>query len=270
MDHLQPHVRRQIRWLERHFELISLEETQRRIRSGANRRPAVSITFDDGYAENCRQAIPLLIKEQIPCTYFVTVRNVLEGVPFEHDLACGHRFPPNTPEQLRAMAAAGIEIGAHSYTHPDLGAHHAIPGSFIGEVVEARDELQAALGCPIRYFAFPYGQHANLSRQAFELGRGGGLRGGLLGLRRIQLARRRRLPPAADRRGRPMIRLKNWVTGDPRKRKMPRPAWEPSAGWNQHVPTCSEQWDRPHCANPSTRSGRAFGKWSDVRMPFAH
>ena len=70
--------RRQIRWLRKRFPFVSLEEAQRRIRRGYNRQPCVSITFDDGYADNCQQAIPLLIRERIPCTYFVTVRNVLE------------------------------------------------------------------------------------------------------------------------------------------------------------------------------------------------
>ena len=55
---------------------------------------AVAITFDDGYAENCRQAIPLLVRNQIPCTYFVTLENVLEGKPFAHDVAHADRFPP--------------------------------------------------------------------------------------------------------------------------------------------------------------------------------
>ena len=39
---------RQIRWLKKNCELISLEEVQRRVRTGVNRRPAVGITFDDG------------------------------------------------------------------------------------------------------------------------------------------------------------------------------------------------------------------------------
>src|SRR5438046_1743966 len=43
----------QIGWLKRHFDMVSLTEAQRRIRSGSNRRPCVTITFDDGYADNC-------------------------------------------------------------------------------------------------------------------------------------------------------------------------------------------------------------------------
>jgi peptidoglycan/xylan/chitin deacetylase (PgdA/CDA1 family) len=70
---------RQVEWLKQHFDLISLAEAQRRLTSGISARPAVCITFDDGYGENCAFAIPLLVKEQIPCTYFVASKFILEG-----------------------------------------------------------------------------------------------------------------------------------------------------------------------------------------------
>jgi len=212
---------RHVAWLQRHFELTSLEEVQRRIAGAGNCRPAVSITFDDGYAVNCAGAIPLLVKERIPCTYFVTVRNVLSGEPFAHDLAGGNSLPPNSLEQLRAMAAAGIEIAAHSYTHADLGPL-ADPRALEREVVAAGEELHAALGRPVRYFAFPFGQHANLNAAAFALARQAGYEavcsayGGFnfpgddpFHLQRIVL-------------GDDMIHLKNWTTVDPRKLKTPR------------------------------------------------
>ena len=63
---------RQMHWLQQHFDMVSLTEAERRLRSGNNTRPCVSVTFDDGYAENCDFAIPLLVREGIPCTYFVT------------------------------------------------------------------------------------------------------------------------------------------------------------------------------------------------------
>src|SRR5262249_39850729 len=66
MTHSNKLFRKQIHWLKKHCEMISLEEAQRRIRSGYNDRLAASITFDDGYAENCDQAIPLLMEENIP------------------------------------------------------------------------------------------------------------------------------------------------------------------------------------------------------------
>src|SRR5262249_29571348 len=77
----------QIRWLQQRCDLISLEESQRRIRDGVNDRLAACITFDDGYSENCDQAIPFLIDQEIPCTYFVSSWHVLTGHRFAHDVA---------------------------------------------------------------------------------------------------------------------------------------------------------------------------------------
>ena len=167
---------RQMRWLRERFDFISLDDAQQRIRRGYNPQPCVSITFDDGYADNCQQAIPWLIKQRIPCTYFVTLQNVLNEEPFSHDLVMGHRFAPNTLEQLRAMAAAGIEIGAHAYTHADLGPI-TDPRLLRHEVVAAKEELEAALGRPVRYFAFPYGLSANLNPAAFALAKEAGYAG---------------------------------------------------------------------------------------------
>jgi peptidoglycan/xylan/chitin deacetylase (PgdA/CDA1 family) len=207
---------RQIAWLSENVDLISLEEAQRRIRANDNGRLAVSITFDDGYAENCQEAIPLLVQKRIPCTYFVTAGNVLSGEPFSHDLARGCRFPPNNAEQLRAMAAAGIEIGVHGYSHADLGEVHE-ERELHREVVTSGEQLQDLLGRPMRYFAFPYGQYANLNVRAFQLAHEAGYEaicsayGGYnfpgddaFHLQRIH----------ADSA---MIRLKNRVTVDPRK-----------------------------------------------------
>jgi peptidoglycan/xylan/chitin deacetylase (PgdA/CDA1 family) len=157
----------QMQWLKRHCDLVSLEEAQRRIRRG-NRRTAVSVTFDDGYADNCKAAIPLLLAERIPCTYFVTVANVLDGQPFAHDLARGEPLTPNSLDELRAMTAAGIEIGAHTRTHADLGKL-TDKARLYDELVTAGEDLQSAVGRPVRYFAFPYGLHANLNPVAFQM-----------------------------------------------------------------------------------------------------
>jgi len=67
-----PTFKEQIRWMQQRFDMITMDEVQQRIESGFNDRPAVSITFDDGYAENCEKALPFLIQENVPVTYFVT------------------------------------------------------------------------------------------------------------------------------------------------------------------------------------------------------
>jgi peptidoglycan/xylan/chitin deacetylase (PgdA/CDA1 family) len=159
-----------MRWLKRHFEMVSLSEAQARVNRGSNQRACVTITFDDGYADNCRFALPLLIKERIPCTYFVASEYVLMGTPFPHDVAAGRPLSPNTPDQIREISEAGIEIGAHTRTHASLGAR-CDRAQLSGEIVGSKQDLEEIIDAPVRHFAFPYGQHANLSAQAFEIAR---------------------------------------------------------------------------------------------------
>jgi peptidoglycan/xylan/chitin deacetylase (PgdA/CDA1 family) len=217
--------RQQMLWLKDHFDLVPLAEAQRRIRSGDNTRPCVSITFDDGYADNCQEAIPLLVREKIPCTYFVTLHNVLTGQPFAHDLAHGHRFATNTLAEIRAMAAAGIEIGSHSYTHPDFGQTTDEHDLFY-EVVTSGEELQQRLGRPVRYFAFPFGRYENLNARVFDLAHAVGYEGvcsayGGYNFPGDDAFHLQRIPSDEE-----LIRLKNRTTVDPRKLSIRRFLYE--------------------------------------------
>ncbi|HVC94130.1 MAG TPA: polysaccharide deacetylase family protein [Pirellulales bacterium] len=211
---------RQMRWLKRHCDMVSLAEAQRRIRRG-NHRPAVSITFDDGYAENCDRAVPLLLAERIPCTYFVTVRNVFEGLAFPHDVARGKPRSPNTLDQLRAMAEAGIEIAAHTRTHADLGAIADLDHIY-DEVVAAGEELQSAIGRPVRYFAFPYGRHANLHPSAFQAAYEAGYDGVCSAYGGYNFPGDDDFHLQRIHAGDDLLRMANWVTVDPRKLRVPR------------------------------------------------
>jgi peptidoglycan/xylan/chitin deacetylase (PgdA/CDA1 family) len=207
---------RHICWLEKHFDFVSLEEAQRRIRSSRNNRPCVSITFDDGYADNLQWAMPMLIAKRIPVTYFVCADATLRGAELPQDVAMGNHLARNTVEQLRALAKAGVSIGAHTRTHADLGAVTDIDRLY-DEVVTAGADLQAALDTPIRYFAFPYGGHRNLSARAFHLADEAGYEGvcsayGGYNFPRDDAFHLQRI--CVDG---PLIRLKNWATVDPWK-----------------------------------------------------
>ncbi|QDV83582.1 Polysaccharide deacetylase [Stieleria magnilauensis] len=207
---------RQMLWLKQHVDVVSLEEIQTRMRSGRNDRVAVAVTFDDGYAENCQQAIPFLIEHEIPMTYFVALDFVLHDRPFPHDVAEGQPLQVNTPEQLRQMAASGIEIGAHTRNHCDVGAIED-PETMVDEIVTATAELGELVEQPIRYFAFPYGQKSNLSAAAVHLAKDQGLSGvcsaygayNFPGSDPFHIQRFHADPE--------FIRLKNWVTIDRRK-----------------------------------------------------
>ena len=114
------------------------------------------------------------------------------------------------------MAAAGIEIGAHTYDHAGHG--HGTRFRRAGP----RDrhctaELSAALRQDVRYFAFPFGQHANLSCRAFNLAARSGYEGvcsayGGYNFPGDDAFHVQRIAAVNE-----LLRMKNWLNADPRK-----------------------------------------------------
>lgn len=206
----------EIRWLRARFDIVSLAEAQSRIASAKNRVPTACLTFDDGYADNMRFAAPLLLRHEIPFTYFVSTNHVLGGEPFPHDVAAGCPLAPNTPADIKELAAAGVDIGGHTRGHVDLGGNLRVQ-QLKDEIAGCKHQLEDVIDRKVRYFAFPYGQHANLSVVAFEMAHEAGYDGVCSAyggynfpgddpfhLRRIH----------ADPES---LRFKNWMTVDPRK-----------------------------------------------------
>lgn len=205
-----------VEWLQEHCDLVSLERSQQLCREGNFGRIAVTITFDDGYAENCDFALPLLKEKRVPCTYFVCLQHVMRGIPFPHDVQIEQYLRPNTPQQIRDIAAAGFDIGAHTRRHPNLGRLHD-SRRIHDEVIVARNELQDLVGQPVKYFAFPYGVPTALNATAFQLARDTGLSGvcsayGGYNFRSVDPFHIQRIHGDPD-----MARFKNWLTFDPRK-----------------------------------------------------
>lgn len=166
----------QVDYCQSGFDLIDLKEVQRRVTANDSARPAVSFTFDDGYAENCDFALPMLADRQIPCTYFVSTGHVRRQEAFPHDLAAGVKLAVNTTAQLREAADAGIEIGLHTRNHVDFSQVHDAD-DVRQEIVTAKDELEQMIGRSVRYFAFPYGLPPQLTQVAIRAVHEAGLLG---------------------------------------------------------------------------------------------
>ncbi len=118
-----------------------------------------ALTFDDGFQDNLTTLVPLLRELDAPATVFVTTGWMGEPHPVVPGLArvC-------TPEEVRALHAAGVEIGAHTRTHPDLV--EAGPEVARAELAGSREDLEALVGAPVTVAAYPYGSADDAARRA--------------------------------------------------------------------------------------------------------
>jgi glycosyltransferase involved in cell wall biosynthesis/peptidoglycan/xylan/chitin deacetylase (PgdA/CDA1 family) len=116
------------------------------------RRP-VLITFDDGYESLLNLARTVLQPRGIPALAFAVTG--MASATNEWDQAYGSgRVELLAPEQLRDLAAFGVEVGSHSRSHREMPLLDA-PEQEV-EAAGSADDL-AAHGLPRpRFFAYPF------------------------------------------------------------------------------------------------------------------
>ena len=113
-------------------------------------RGLVGITFDDGYVNVLAAAVPELLRHGFTGTFFV-ISGRLGGT---NDWDEGTPWPLVSASQVRELASAGMEIGAHGATHMRLPAWR---GPLHAEIGGSRARLGELTGAPVGGFAYPYG-----------------------------------------------------------------------------------------------------------------
>jgi peptidoglycan/xylan/chitin deacetylase (PgdA/CDA1 family)/GT2 family glycosyltransferase len=149
--------RRQVTALQRAgYQFVSADEVVHFVRGsgGLPRRP-VLITFDDCYASVVEHALPILEERGIPAVAFAVTRR-LGGVSDWSRAPGVPRLPLLDANDLRRLARAGVEIGAHSRTHPRLPRVSA--SELVDEVAGSCADLEGMGLGPVRLFAYPHGE----------------------------------------------------------------------------------------------------------------
>jgi peptidoglycan/xylan/chitin deacetylase (PgdA/CDA1 family) len=121
-------------------------------------RPAL-VTFDDGYEGVHRHALPVLAKHGFPATLFVST-GWLRG-PYDTG---GGLDTMLDWDQVRELAGAGVEIGGHSHSHPQLD--QLDEGRLRSELILCKEIVSDQLGSAPASFAYPYGYSSRRVRRA--------------------------------------------------------------------------------------------------------
>lgn len=122
-----------VRWL-------TAGEADGAIRAGSA-EGSICLTFDDG-KQSAHPAILSALARGARCSQFI----ITERVGTAGFMSWS---------QIRELSDAGVEIGSHTRSHPELPA---LPRRALdGELAGSRAEIEDRLGREVRSFAYPYG-----------------------------------------------------------------------------------------------------------------
>lgn len=222
-----------LRVLAKYFRVFTLSEALSLLDAKALPARSVAITFDDGYADNATEALPILNRYGLKATFFVATKfiagelmwndKIIEAIrnceakslrlenlglgsftindavsrrsaidalllklkhvaeperstKVHHVVtATGSTLPDRlmmSEDQLNLLVQAGMEIGAHTVSHPILAKQSDKDAQF--EISESGNVLRQLLGISVRSFAYPNGRpgvdynerHATFARSA--------------------------------------------------------------------------------------------------------
>jgi peptidoglycan/xylan/chitin deacetylase (PgdA/CDA1 family) len=124
-------------------------------------RPVV-ITFDDGLSDFATGALPILARHGFPATLFVVTGYVGASAAWLQPIGEGQR-PMLGWSEIDDLVAAGVEIGAHSHTHPQLDI--LAPATAAEEIRASKAILEDRLGRAVTSFAYPHGYASRKTRE---------------------------------------------------------------------------------------------------------
>jgi O-antigen/teichoic acid export membrane protein/peptidoglycan/xylan/chitin deacetylase (PgdA/CDA1 family) len=127
-----------------------------------NGRPAVAITFDDGYRSVLTEAGPCLQRFGFPATVFVPTKWI--GQPSGWYEAAGCETVIMTQDELREAERIGISVESHGHGHIDLGS--ASPEAAHEDLGTSIRVLRDVIGRTPRYLAYPYGWYSDTAEEA--------------------------------------------------------------------------------------------------------
>lgn len=148
-------------WLGQNCTVVPLRRLLSPPLAPEDDRPVVAITFDDGIWDNHTHALPLLQAAGLSATFFLTTGLIEARPSVLRTFSLLYGAPQADVRgmswsEVGDMHKAGMEIGAHTDTHPSLTRIE--PGAVEAEMRMSRDILEERLQSPVTSFAYPFGK----------------------------------------------------------------------------------------------------------------
>ncbi|WP_102407568.1 polysaccharide deacetylase family protein [Parabacteroides bouchesdurhonensis] len=132
--HINPDIfEQEMLFLTKHYEIISIDEYERRFHNGLFNGNEIVVTFDDGYKNNLTIAAPILKSLDIPFTIFISTNHIESGHYFPTAIArmiirdsnlsfikidcLKFKAELKDPKQRESICEAIIHILKHSNIH---------------------------------------------------------------------------------------------------------------------------------------------------------
>lgn len=144
--------------------LLGLDELADRLERGVPFDDgSVAVTFDDGFDDTVKNALPVLAKCRVPATMFL----LSDRFGATNDWAEGRGFPRRkllTRAAAQDLLGAGVTVGSHSRTHPRLPEVDDV--RMDDEIGGSKTSLEAQIDTAVRHFAYPFGMFDDRARSA--------------------------------------------------------------------------------------------------------
>lgn len=146
--------RRQMTWLRRlGYRGLSMRDLMPYLR-GERQGKVVGVTFDDGYRNVFRNALPVLREQGFTATNYFVARQLNGGNVWDYEKGIAHSDLMSADE-LRLWAAEGMEVGSHTLDHPYLPKLSPEVADY--QIRQSKRELEDTLGAEVSAFCYPYG-----------------------------------------------------------------------------------------------------------------
>jgi peptidoglycan/xylan/chitin deacetylase (PgdA/CDA1 family) len=120
------------------------------------------LSFDDGFKNNVKNALPILIKHNVPAIYFVPSSLMGVGWDVEKNYCLnttkyGDVIELMNVSDLKKILECGYEVGSHTRTHARLSSISTDVCMLEKEIIGSKNDLENMLGIECKYISWPYG-----------------------------------------------------------------------------------------------------------------